>query len=381
MKKTYIKMVLFVCAVLLFVGCNTDTTMKNLNVAAVKTLYEPVNNKSVVLQPLATASVYFEWEPALAEDGSLTLYEVAFDKVGGDFSKPLYLVNADGNGANTHASITHKQLNSIAALAGIASSATGNLIWTVISSKGVNPKVGTVNNTLQVTRLAGFADVPNSVYITGDGTEGGSALSAASAMKPISNGVYEIYTQLTAGKTYYFTDANVGTPRTFYTDSKGILLEGTTTSSVAITGVYRINLDFSIGASTLTQITKWEFFFCPLNVFQFSMDYVANGVWTAKSQPINFKVESWGGDQRYKFRMTTVDITGNTVYEWWGAPASQDSAPSGGASYYYLLPADNSQWNDKFKFAPEMDKALVDMSVIMSASGPYTHSVTKVGVQ
>ena len=160
MKKTYIKIVLLVLAVFSLASCKKDDTLKNLNVTSVQTLYEPVNNKSVVLQPSATASVYFEWQSALAEDGALTLYQVAFDKVGGDFSQPLYVATADNNGANTHATLTHKQINKIAALAGIASSATGKLIWTVISSKGVNPKVGAVSNTLEVTRLAGFAGVP-----------------------------------------------------------------------------------------------------------------------------------------------------------------------------------------------------------------------------
>jgi len=384
MKTSFVKIVLFVCAVLSLAGCKKDDTLKNLNVAAVQTLYEPIDNKSVVLQASATASIYFEWEPALSEDGTLTLYQVAFDKVGGNFSNPLYVVTADGNGANSHATITHKQINKIAALAGMLSSETGKLIWTVISSKGVNPKIGAKSNTLEVTRLAGFADMPASVYLTGEATEKGATLANAVALKSVSDGIFEIYTQLTAGKTYNFRDANVGTPRTFYTDSKGTLLEDTlhlANNTVTTTGVYRIDLDFSIGASTITQITKVEFFFCPLNEFQFALDYVANGVFTAKSKPITFKQESWGRDQRYKFRMTTLDATGAPVYEWWGAPASVDSTPTGLDSYYYLVPADNSQWNDKFKLAAEMDLALVDMSVIMSPNGPYTHSVVKVGVQ
>lgn len=377
MKASYIKTVLFLCVVLSFANCKKDDTLKNLNVTAVQTLYEPVNNKSVVLTSSATASIYFEWEPALSQDGALTLYQVAFDKAGGDFSNPLYVVTSDNNGANTHATITHKQINKIAALAGIASAATGKMIWTVIASKGVNPKIGAVTNTLEVTRLAGFAEVPANVYVTGDASEGGSALASASIMKSVSDGVFEIYTKLTAGKTYYFTDAKVGTPRKFYTDSKNVLLEGATGSTVATTGVYRISLDFSIGASTMTQITKCEFYFCPLDQFQFALDYVSNGVFTATNKPIVFKQESWGRDQRYKFRMTIIDGSGNQGYEWWGAPASQDGTPTGADSYYYLVPADNSQWNDKFKFASIMDNAQVDMSVIMSASGPYTHSVTK----
>lgn len=381
MKTLYMKMVLLVCIVLSLASCKEDDSLSNLNVSAVQALYEPVNNKSVVLKTTPGASLYFEWAPALSEDGALTLYQVAFDKEGGDFSKPLYVATADDNGANVHASMTHKQINKIAALAGIASSATGKLNWTVISSKGINPKIGAVTNTLEVTRLAGFADVPNSVYVTGEGSEGGSDLSKACLMKSTSDGVFEIYTKLIAGKTYYFTDANVGTPRKFYTDPKGTLLEGATTCTVATTGVYRIDLDFSVGSATMTQITKWEFYFCPEDEFQFALDYVGNGVWTAKNKPITFSQEDWGRDQRYKFRMTTIDSSGNEAYEWWGAPASVDSPPTGNDSYYYLVSADDSQWNDKFKFASEMDGALVDMSVIMSATGPYTHSVTKVGVQ
>jgi len=385
MKTSYIKIVLFVCAVLSLASCKKDETLKNLNVNAVQTLYEPIANKSIVLQSTTGANVYFEWEPALSEDGSLTLYEVAFDKVGGNFSKPLYVVTADGNGANSHATLTHKQINKIAAMAGIASSETGKMIWTVIASKGVNPKIGAVSNTLEVTRLAGFADVPVSVYITGEGSESGTDISKAIALKPLKEGIFEIYTNLTAGKTYNFTDAQVGKSRKFYTNSIGTLLEDTAvvyaTSTVATTGTYRIDLDFSIGSATMTQITKVEFFFCPLNEFQFALDYVANGVWTAKSKPITFKQEGWGRDQRYKFRMTTIDSSGAAVYEWWGAPAALDSTPTGLDNYYYLFPADNNQWNDKFKLAAEMDMSLVDMSVIMSASGPYTHSVKRVAAQ
>jgi len=386
MKTSFVKIVLFVCAVLSLAGCKKDDTLKNLNVAAVQTLYEPVANKSIVLQSTTGVSLYFEWEPALSEDGTLTMYQVAFDKVGGNFSNPLFVVSADNNGANSHATITHKQINKIAAMAGILSSETGKLIWTVIASKGVNAKIGTVSNTLEVTRLAGFADMPGSVFITGEGSESGATLSNAGAMKSLPDGVFEIFTQLTAGKTYYFTDAKVGSPRIFYTNDKGVLLEKTTnvetsSSTVATTGVYRIDLDFSVGSATMTQVTKVEFFFCPLNAFQFSLDYVANGVWTAKSKPITFKQESWGRDQRYKFRMTTLDATGAPVYQWWGAPASLDSTPTGLANYYYLLPVDGDQWNNKFKFAAEMDLSLVDMSVIMSAGADYTHSVTRVGAQ
>ena len=97
---------------------------------AVKALYEPDNGKAVVLQASASASLYFEWEPSLAEDGGAVLYEVVFDKADGDFSDPVSIVTADNNGGTNHATITHKQLNQIAASAGIGSAEEGTLKWT-----------------------------------------------------------------------------------------------------------------------------------------------------------------------------------------------------------------------------------------------------------
>jgi hypothetical protein len=365
---------------LAFTSCQKDE-LSNTKVTAVKTLYEPTNGKSVVLQSSASASLYFEWEPAKAEDSGMVLYEVAFDKEGGDFSNPIYRMASDNNGGYNHATISHKQLNKIAAMAGIQSAATGKLIWTVFSSKGINDVKADESRTIELTRLAGFAEVPVDVYVTGEGSEGGTDLAKASIMKATANGEFEVYTKLTAGKTYFFTDAKVGSPRKFYTD-KGLLKEGTTGSTVTKTGVYRVKLDFNVGSSIYTEITNIELFFCPTNAFLFSLDYQAKGEWKASSKPITFKQEGWGRDERYKFKMTTINSAGETVEEWLGTP-NTDSRPtaSSPASYYYLYPVDNSQWNGKFKFAGEMDMALADVRVLLQADAPYTHEVKKVGNQ
>ena len=159
--------------ILAFTACSSDGEVRDLGVTAVKTLYEPDNGKAVVLQPSASASLYFEWEPSLAEDGGVVLYEVVFDKTDGDFSDPVYISTADNNGGSNHATITHKQLNQIAALAGIESAGQGTLKWTVYASKGINPVRAEEERTLTLTRLAGFAEVPSQLYITGEATEVG----------------------------------------------------------------------------------------------------------------------------------------------------------------------------------------------------------------
>ena len=380
MKTSLVKLTLIVSLFLAFTGCQKDE-LSNTNVTAVKTLYEPTNGKSVVLQSSASASLYFEWEPAKAEDSGMVLYEIAFDKEGGDFTKPIYRIASDNNGGYNHATLSHKQLNKIAAMAGIQSAATGKLSWTIFSSKGINDVKAAETRTIELTRLAGFAEVPVDVFVTGDASEGGADLTKASIMKSTANGEFEVYTKLTAGKTYYFTDAKVGTPRKFYTD-KGLVKEGTTGSTIAKTGVYRIKIDFNIGSSVYTEITDMQLFFCPTNAFLFSLDYQAKGAWKASSKPITFKQEGWGRDERYKFKMTTVNSAGETVEEWLGTP-NTDSRPtaSSPASYYYLYPVDNSQWNGKFKFAGEIDNSLADVSVLLQADGPYTHEIKKVGNQ
>ncbi|MCL4482205.1 MAG: SusE domain-containing protein [Bacteroidetes bacterium] len=381
MKSILINLTILASFLIAFTGCSKDDEMKNTKVTAVKTLYEPSDGKSVVLQSSASATLYFEWEPAKAEDSGMVLYEVAFDKEGGDFSNPIYRMASDNNGGYNHATISHKQLNKIAGMAGIQSSETGKLIWTVFSSKGINDVKAAESRTIEITRLAGFADVPVDVFVTGEGSEGGTDLSKASVMKAVTSGEFEVYTKLTAGKTYYFADAKVGTPRRFYTEN-GLLKEGTNACTVAKTGVYRIKLDFNVGSSVYTEVTDMQLFFCPTNTFLFSLDYQGKGAWKAFSKPITFKQEGWGRDERYKFKMTTLNDAGETVEEWWGTP-NTDSRPtaSSPASYYYLFPVDNSRWNGKFKFAGEMDGALVDVSVLLQAENPYTHEVVKIGNQ
>jgi len=156
MKIISIKYMMLFAFAMVFAACSSDGEVRHLGVTAVKALYEPDNGKAVVLQASASASLYFEWEPSLAEDGGAVLYEVVFDKADGDFSDPVSIVTADNNGGTNHVTITHKQLNQIAASAGIGSAEEGTLKWTVYASKGINPVKAEEERTLTLTRLAGF---------------------------------------------------------------------------------------------------------------------------------------------------------------------------------------------------------------------------------
>src|SRR3954468_20211966 len=141
-------------------GCSKNNRDINMNISEGTAFYAPNDNLSVKLEPATAASVGFEWEQAKAEDGSLVMYEVAFAKENGDFNTPVYKIASDGNGVQNKLTLSHKDLNRIANLAGIKALETGKLKWTVLASKGTNVRQATISRTIQVERPAGFADIP-----------------------------------------------------------------------------------------------------------------------------------------------------------------------------------------------------------------------------
>ena len=215
MKKILIRLTIAASLLFALAACEDDGGDLDTRLTAVSTLTEPMDGKEVALETSAGASTYFEWEYANVEETGTAVYQIAFDQADGDFSNPVYLTAADNNGLYNNVTITHKQLNKIAGMMGIGSSETGTFKWTVFSSKGLKSLKGEEERSITITRLAGFADVPVDVYVTGAASEGGDDLSKAHQMKAVAGGEFETYTQLTAGEPFHFTDAKSGTPRNF----------------------------------------------------------------------------------------------------------------------------------------------------------------------
>jgi len=364
---------------LIFVSCNDSMGDPDTRLSEVKTLIEPADGKTITLEPSASASVYFEWDYVKAEESGTAIYQIAFDKQDGDFSSPIYVMYADNNGYYNHVTITHKLLNKIAGMAGIMPSETGTLKWTIFSIKGTKTMKASQSNSLTITRLAGFADLPIDVYITGEASEGGTDLSKAQKMKVVSNGTFEIYTKVLANKPFYFTDGISGTPRQFYT-SNGLVKENGTTT-ITNDGVYRITLDFNTGAATYTLVEKIGFFFCPSNAVLFELPYIGNGIFKATKQTVTFKQESWGRDQRYKFRMFVKENggQGDSKELEWGTLNQTDSPPTATSpeSYYYMQLVTPTQWDNKWKLMSDFDGVPADYTVYLQADKPYTHSISK----
>lgn len=375
MKKHILRWCMLMMAASVFItACDSDETI-DTTITPVNILFAPADNLFVKLAPTTEASVVFEWEQSKAQDGTLVLYEVAFDKEGGDFSSPVYKLVSDSRGLVNSLTLSHKDLNKIANLAGIPSLGLGKIKWTVLASKGINVQESEAVRTIEVERPAGFAEIPADLYLTGDATEGGTDLADAIKFKQTASGVFELYTSLHAG-SYTLVDRITDPHKTFSIDGTQIKQDGSTT----VTGdkVYRLRLDFNNAAASVLEVSKVELWFAPDGQFWFDLPYVGNSAWEAAGESIVFKQEGWGRDERYKFRFTFID-GGVEKYEWFGSANADNSRPTDASplAYWFMLPVNGTQWDFCFKFDGAVDNATADVRVIFDPAATYTHEVVK----
>lgn len=351
------------------VSCDNDDSMSNSNVSAVNTLYAPADNKFYDLG--AQSAAIFEWEGAKAEDNGVVLYDVVFDRENGDFSNPVYIMPSDGKGFQKTLNLSFADLNKIAGLAGIEAESIGKLKWTVYSSKGVNIKKSEVSGIIEVLRPSGFP-TPDQLFITGTASETADVIADAQAFKKTGASTFEIYTRLQPGDYHFITRKN-GTPEVFSVENSK-MKEGGATTVEGASKVYRIRVDFADASVVMTEIQKVELWFSPNAVYLFEYTYSGGGIWRAANKPIVFKQESWGRDERYKFRFT---VAGGE--EWFGSVNRDNNRPDANtaAAYWYMLPASSDRWDNAFKFDGAVDNKNVNAEINFSASVPaYTHSFT-----
>ncbi len=375
MKKFSHPLLLLVMLVGLLAGCKKDDKALDDTIAPVSNYISPADNMSIKLDPPSNAAVTFEWSQARAADGTLVLYEVVFDKDGGDFSKPVYSTVSGTNGLDTKLVLSHGDLNKIANLAGIASQAQGKLKWMVNASKGLNVVPASASRTLTVERPAGFSVIPGNLYLTGSGTEGGATLGQALPFKRVSAGVFELYTKLSPGDVK-IVDQTTGTPTTYYINGTKLLQGDNATNPTTTADVYRMTLDFNNGSAVLTEIQAVGLWIAAQNKVTVTLPYKGNGMWEIDNTPIEFFQFSWGRDERYKFVFTEKDMAGTVTQRQYGSTNTDNVPPTAGtaAAYYNLIPVADDEWNNTYKFPGAADLKNVDIMVMMQPAA-YTHQV------
>lgn len=370
--KNILNYIVFFMAAFTFVSCDSeDDSLNHTNVSTVDALYSPEDGRYFNLGAQSTAT--FEWQAAKAEDNGVVLYDVAFYAEGSDMSEPLYVVPSDGKGLQRTLTMPFARLNEIAAMAGIEPESTGTLQWTVWSSKGVNVQESNIFYTIEVERPGGFP-TPDELFLTGSATEGGEDLASALPFVKTGPDSFEIYTMLTPGE-YQLVTRNAGTPEIYSIEGEDLKTDGSTTFS-GEEGVYRIRVNFGDGSAEVTRIQKVELYFSPNDEYLFELPYNGNGTWMAEDQNIEFRQESWGRDERYKFKFTTADGE-----EWFGSTNADNQRPNADTAeaYWYMVPVSNDRWANTFKFADDVDMSTVDVEVIFNTTVPeYLHTISVV---
>jgi hypothetical protein len=347
----------FSLAALLFIGCEKDERDINMDVTEVTNIFTPADAVSIKLNPAGGAVETFEWEQAKAADGSLVLYEVAFDQENGDFSAPFYKVVSDNKGVLNKLSLSHGDLNKIAQLGGSAFFEKKKFKWTVLSSKGTNVKKASVSRTIELERPGGFDVLPGNLYITGSATEGGDVLANALKMHQVAPGVFEIYSKLKAG-SYKFVDGITGTPKEYYIfDNAGVNAIGMNgvTDFTGPDKIMRVRLDFNNINASYAEVKEVKLWYSAGNEFWFTLPYTSNGVWRKNGHTVSYVQMPWGFEERHKYMMVIDEGTGDKEH-WlnsnFGDPAGQDGQYPSSVEYRTInMTANNgSQWDWGWKF-------------------------------
>ncbi len=386
--KTYRYWLLSLSILFLFAGCKKSERDIDLNVSAVPGLFAPADGKYIKLKPAANLNETFEWDQAKAEDGSLVLYEVAFDQEAGDFSNPFYTVVSDNRGVNNKLTISHGELSRIAGLGGAAFFQRKKFKWTVLSSKGTAVKKAAASRIIDLERPAGFAVLPGAMYITGAATETGDVPASALKMQQLSPGVFEIFTKLKAG-SYQFIDAATSAANKYYVfDDNGIKSIGAngTTAFTGADKVERIVLNFNDINAKLSEVVSLQFWYAQANAFKFTLPYTSNGEWRFNGYVADWIPVGWssGGEQRYKYKMVLNDGTGNQdlwLNSFFGDPAGQDvypSTPDYRKVNLYKNESSQYDWGWKMVMSAVPIGSVCDFWVTLRGSDPfYTQNYKK----
>ncbi len=363
----YISIILFILH-----GCKEDDP-EVITIDPVTLNNFPIDDTSLLLLTNETIAINMEWNGVKASDETLVFYFVQFDKEDGDFSNPVGTINTDSVGLAKSVGISHQFLNIFAENAGIAPLTQGKLKWRVVATNGIASSYSDVH-TIEVERPEGIAEIPASLYLTGDATEAGTDVTQAIVLTKLSPGVFEIYTSLTEG-TYRFVDNVTTWPVvSFCIDGATIRKGATANSPDPAKRLYYIYLNFNTAEATVSEILSLGLWHGESSDVIGELTYQDNGVWGISG----ITPFTEGKDDRYKFRMTLKAADGSLSDIFWGSSQVTNNRPTSttAESYYYLIPQiDFSQYGYSYKFSTASENKAVDINFILTSSATYTHEV------
>lgn len=329
---------------------------------------------AVTLDVTSSETVTLSWTGGYANDGGILLYNVLFDKEGGDFSSPVASLPSD-LGAGSQLTLTHAQLNTIAKDAGIKSNSTGNVIWTVTGSKGGVTKMFDGFETITLTRGDVIDAIPEKLFING-----AAAREAGQEFRATEKGIFVIFTRLDAGKVRFTSEKTGGTG--YYVDATGRLSQGEGDYSIDAapeSGLARVTVNFNTLNVKVEEIgtsvrLAWGLTYNDPATDAAVLEYAGNGEFKGTGE-VTFSEQSWGVEERYYF---LAKVNGAEVC--WGSNVGGAAiTPDGTEEYWYIYEHAVNQWDNLWKMDHSMNQSNVAFTIYTNKDNKWTHGYEKAG--
>lgn len=304
-----------------FTACMPEGREVNYNIQPGDNLYMPADAAEIDL--LKGGDTEFNWVPSVAEDNAFVLYDIVFDKVGGDFSAPIAVVPSQNNGQQPFLTMSARDLNKIAKAAGIGGGEKGKLSWTVQVSKGLNPVRYKEVRTIDIQTMISMDPLPSSVKIYGPALEEAEnglkelkmTVSKGIDKVPADPGVFESFCKLADGKEFYIVD-DLG--RYYVLTEGGKLSNVESESPSKVSGgnaVVWLTVDFGgmvWSNKTVSGIVLYAAAWTgTMHVARTPMTYIGAGVWELLDYD-NVTSDNTAFDTRHRFNATLGD--GSMLY-------------------------------------------------------------------
>ncbi len=210
----------------------------------------------------ANPSNTFSWNPSFIGYAGLVTYSIQSDSAGKNFASPQELAVGNTRYSKT---LTQLEMNTTAMAENIAVGTTGKVEYRV---KAVTAAGAIAYSNAVSVMVTVFSPVPPNLYIVGDATPGGwnnPVPVPSQQFTKVDAFTFSITTTLTAGKSYVFLPVNGdwGSKYGGATDGTaaggGTLLKdgavpGSNTPAPAVTGIYKIDVNFQTNKYAVTQV-------------------------------------------------------------------------------------------------------------------------------
>ena len=237
----------------------------------VKLAVTPYNDPSVlttentsVAPALASASQHsntFTWSPSFNGYTGTVSYVLQYDSATKNFATPQEL--AIGSSVYSK-SLTEAEMNETALKAGVVGGSAGKVEYRIKATTAQGAI--SYSNAVSVT-IASYVPVPANLYIVGDATPGGWSNPVpipSQQFTKVDDYSFSITIGLTAGKSYLFLPVNGSWDHKYGGATDGVstagellkdgAVPGSNTPAPAVSGVYKVVVNFQTGKYTVTQI-------------------------------------------------------------------------------------------------------------------------------